>query len=68
MSAAFLIGVAIIVVPNILLAITLWWIHVATDARLTLRGMRYVTFVFSVIAVGAFLSVWGFVGWLEVAP
>lgn len=68
MTAAFWIGVAILLIPNLAFATVILWMHVATDARLTLRGHRYVSFLFSLVLVGLFMSLWGFVGWLETAP
>lgn len=67
MNAKFAIGLLILLIPNLAFAPVILWMHVATDARLTLRGHRYVTFMFGLVLTGLAIGLMGVVGWIETA-
>jgi hypothetical protein len=62
---AILIGAVFLLIPNALFALWLTWHDLNSDGTLSDRGQRYVTGVFSFIAVTLILALIGTVGLIQ---
>lgn len=64
---ALLLGVSVLLIPNILFALWITWVDLTDEGTLTKRGQSYVRGLFAFIAVSLIIMLIGIVGYIETA-
>lgn len=62
---ALLLGVSVLLIPNVLFALWITWVDLTDEGILTKRGQSYVRGLFAFIAVSLIIMLIGIVGYIE---